>query len=666
MNKLLTAALLLGASSIGAAPASAVTTSVDGPADAIADQQTVDVDMAPDGTAALAYLKEEGGLEHVFVSRLEGGAWTAPQRVDTGLNTNPSRNVSIAVANGGKIVVTFLNAAAMDPEDNVYSAIKPNAASPFAAPTVLLSAGGRYAELDMAPDGVAYAAIGTFGNGGGAVFAKRLDGTSWSPVGAEYPDFTNGAFDQNEANGAGETGDMRGARPAVAPDGGSAVVAFTEETGLGEYAVIARRLTGTTRGPPVPAGVASFGGSPAASAGSDMADVDIDASGTAWVVMRQGIDYAGTNHPRCLARALTGNAFGAPQLLDALPTPPGNNACEFPRVDVTGAGAGLVAGYHQMPPHDVDSSTLSGGAWSTPFKASLTDNDAPARTAAALGENGSGLIAWRHRPAGTLDVRILARTTGGGPGPELTLSNGSFGSAGGSALEAGADNGRKALVAFVQGAAANARVVAAVVDLPRPRNGGADISAPDVTALRLSRKRFRRGSALPSAAAVGTGTVIHFRLSEAAPVRLTFSRALPGRRVGRACRKQTRRNRSRRRCTRFVKVRGAAIRRSLDAGARRIGLHLATAEPEAGRLPPRAGGARPGRQCIAARPGALHSAEEEAPARAPLTRQSSTSTITAIAASSPSPASSCEAQSGTGRRGLPPCGIPSRLGAGSS
>jgi hypothetical protein len=92
-----------------------------------------------------------------------------------------------------------------------------------------------------------------------------------------------------------------------------------------------------------------------------------------------------------------------------------------------------------------------------------------------------------------------------------------------------------------------------------------------VTALRLSRKRFRRGSALPSAAAVGTGTVIHFRLSEAAPVRLTFSRALPGRRVGRACRKQTRRNRSRRRCTRFVKVRGAAIRRSLDAGARRIG-----------------------------------------------------------------------------------------------
>src|SRR5918997_1831877 len=122
----------------------------------------------------------------------------------------------------GRVVVTLLNAAAMDPEDNLYSVVKPNAASPFGAPAVLLSAGGRYAEVDMAPNGVGYAAIGTFGNGGGAVFAKRLEGTTWTPVGAEYPDFTNGALDQNEANGAGEFGDMRGARPAVAPDGGSA------------------------------------------------------------------------------------------------------------------------------------------------------------------------------------------------------------------------------------------------------------------------------------------------------------------------------------------------------------------------------------------------------------------------------------------------------------
>jgi hypothetical protein len=88
--------------------------------------------------------------------------------------------------------------------------------------------------------------------------------------------------------------------------------------------------------------------------------------------------------------------------------------------------------------------------------------------------------------------------------------------------------------------------------------------------MRLSRKRFRLGSALPSAAAVGTGTVIRFRLSEAAAVRLSFSRALPGRRVRGACRKPTRRNRGRRRCTRFVNVRGVAITRSLGAGARRI------------------------------------------------------------------------------------------------
>jgi hypothetical protein len=559
-----------------AAPANAATTSVDGPSADILDQQSVDVDMAPDGTGALAYLKKDGGVDHVFLARYENGSWTTPQRVDTGLNTNPSRNVSVAVANGGKVVVTFLNAPALNQFGNLYSAIKPAAGQPLGVPTDLVAAGGRYADVELAANGDGYAAIGTFGNPQTAVMAKRLVGTTWSPVGGDYPDFTNGALDKDETHDAGETGEQRGARIAVAPDGGSAVAVFTEETGIGEYDVIARRLTGTTRGPAVEAGVDSFGGFNAATPGSDMADVDMDAAGNAWVVLRQGITYNATDHPRCLARPLTGDTFGAAQLLDALPTPPGNNACEFPRVDVTASGLGLVAGYHQMAPHDVDASTLAGGAWSTPFEASILDNDSPARTATALGENGSGLISWRHDPGGGGDKQILGRTTQGGLSAELTLSNPAFGTANGFGLEAAADNGAKAVVAFTQGAAATARIVAAVVDLPQPPGGGngpppppQDTTAPDVTRLALSPTRFRLGGALPKVAAVRTGTRIRFTISEAATVRLRFRRLAPGRRVGGRCVKPTRLNRSRRRCTRIVPVRGS-VSLPVKAGARRI------------------------------------------------------------------------------------------------
>jgi streptogramin lyase len=94
-------------------------------------------------------------------------------------------------------------------------------------------------------------------------------------------------------------------------------------------------------------------------------------------------------------------------------------------------------------------------------------------------------------------------------------------------------------------------------------------AAPDVIGLDLSRNRFRLGSALPSAAAVKTGTTIRFTISEAATVRLSFRRLAPGRRVRGRCVRPTRLNRSRRRCTRSLRVRGS-VSLPVQAGARRI------------------------------------------------------------------------------------------------
>ena len=50
---------------------------IDGPS---ADVQSLgDLDIARDGTGALAYVKQVGGVDHVFVSRIVGGAWHVSQ-----------------------------------------------------------------------------------------------------------------------------------------------------------------------------------------------------------------------------------------------------------------------------------------------------------------------------------------------------------------------------------------------------------------------------------------------------------------------------------------------------------------------------------------------------------------------------------------------------------
>ncbi len=94
------------------------------------------------------------------------------------------------------------------------------------------------------------------------------------------------------------------------------------------------------------------------------------------------------------------------------------------------------------------------------------------------------------------------------------------------------------------------------INVAPPQNGGngADTTRPVVSGLSLSRKRFKRGSRLPSASQTRVGTTISFRLSEAGRATLSFQRARPGRRVGRRCVRPTRRNRTRPACKRFVRA----------------------------------------------------------------------------------------------------------------
>ena len=102
-------------------------------------------------------------------------------------------------------------------------------------------------------------------------------------------------------------------------------------------------------------------------------------------------------------------------------------------------------------------------------------------------------------------------------------------------------------------------------------NGGKDATAARIDRVGLSRRTWRRGRLLPgllSRSAAAVGTTISFRLSENARVTLSFSRKARGRRVGRRCVKPTRRNRTRRRCTRYVKA--GTLRINGKAGTNRV------------------------------------------------------------------------------------------------
>jgi hypothetical protein len=103
-------------------------------------------------------------------------------------------------------------------------------------------------------------------------------------------------------------------------------------------------------------------------------------------------------------------------------------------------------------------------------------------------------------------------------------------------------------------------IVPASASQPPPPGPTVDRTAPVLSRLGVRPKTFR----------FGKGTTFGFTLSEAATVRFTLERRTRGRRVGGKCRKQTRGNRRRRACTRYVKVGSFSARFGAGANTRKF------------------------------------------------------------------------------------------------
>jgi PKD domain len=391
---------------------------VDGPS---ADIQSLgDLDVARDGTGALAYVKRVGGIDHVFVSRLVNGVFQAPEQVDAGLGGAGSQP-TVAASDGGRLVVAFASGG------GVFSAVRPAGAPGFAA-LQQISAAGADPDVEMSINGVAYLTWTSNGD----VLAARLErnGVSFNGV--------PGVLDINQAATAGT--DTGRPKVAVAADGVATVV-------WGESGHVYARRIFELRLSTAPQDLGDGADSPEIVAEDD--------SSFAWVTFRQnGI---------AVARRLLGSQFDPP-------VPIGPEAAASVHLAMNGRGVGYAAiggaatngAYGAVLKDDIfNAGLVIGGGW----------NVAPVG-APAVAENGDGLVAFQQGDASggrSVHARpydyVPASRAVTPPGEDVPLSNPALGPTDAArGLLAGADRAGDIVVAFVQGDGAGSQIVAASFD----------------------------------------------------------------------------------------------------------------------------------------------------------------------------------------------------------
>jgi hypothetical protein len=415
---LLTAALALGPAAAAHASWSTAQ-ALDGPnADVV---QVGGVDLARDGTGAVTYIRQDGGVPHVFVSRLFGGVWQSPVRVDPGLGA--ATEAKVAVGDGNRIAVAWVA------DGNVYGASTPTSATPapFTGPSQLGGPGAKSVDVDLGVNDAAYAVWEQSGD----VRAARLQDAAWSAL--------PGAVDIAAADVSG-TGALR-PRVAVSAEG-YAVVTWGEITDRPR--VYARRLTGLNLSQfPQQVSQDADGGN------ADSPDIDIEDDGSfAWVVYRQ--DAGGVS--RSFARRLVGSQFEPMSPID------GGVATTEPRIDMNGRGAGEAVA--QTFDNGVMGSLLDRDVFETAYL--LGTSSTPSKPEVAGTDRGNLAIAWRSGAEARASVKPYRQAFAG----QAVISNPAYGPVTDPGVFIGGDRVGDFAVAMVQGSEGAKALTVAVFDDP--------------------------------------------------------------------------------------------------------------------------------------------------------------------------------------------------------
>jgi hypothetical protein len=390
--------------------------------------------VARDGTGGVVYIRADGGADHLFVSRLAGGAWQAPERLDAALAA-PATQAAISAGDGGQLVVAFISGG------NLFTVVRTAADQPFTAPTLVATAAAN-PSVDLSINGVAYVAFTALGGaGGGDVLVARKDrqATTFQLIGASV-----------DIDPADQAGVGTGRSKVVVAADGVALVVWGEGGQVYARRVFEDRLSQA----PQLATAGSLQGH--AGGQADAPDVDVeDDSSFAWVVFREFFeDGAGGVKTRAVARRLVGSAFNDPVPVDGLTFPIADSVGP-PRVDINGRGEGYAG------------SAATATAWGAVLKDDVFNPGvvlgvgAPNATlpVPAVDEAGDGLVAWQNadqtihaRPFDNARASRRVQT----PGPEVSLSvPGGGPSDAADGLEAAADRAGDIAVAFLQGVPGN-------------------------------------------------------------------------------------------------------------------------------------------------------------------------------------------------------------------
>lgn len=468
---LLALAILLPAASAGAAGQRVNAFGgevVDGPGGDIV--RVGGADVARDGTGAVAYIKRDGGVEHVFVARLVGGVFQTPERVDAAVS-EPGSEPAVAAADGGKVVVSWTGGS------TVYAAVRPGPGSAFGGPQPLGAATGRaFPSVDIGANDATYVAWSASGD----VRAARLDRGAGSFASLGTP------LDADPAAAAGDVAD-RAVDVAVAADG-VAVVVWGERGSDGIGHVIARKLFGLSVSQTfAKLDAPTFQNANASSPGADQPAVDIeDDSSYAWVVFRQSFSDGPNTVTRALARRQRGTAFDDPVPVDGLSFPGAGDGVSAPAIDLSGRGDGLAA-TSRAASGQVFGASLKFDEFLAPVRLDGGGSGAPVAPFVGQSDNGDGLAAFVTGSAGA-----TSSSPGGGllsgPGatsastpidgvlhvrqyddnvaqPELIAAQGAFGPVDQFAgLAGGIDRTNDSTLLVIQGAGSERRLVATMFD----------------------------------------------------------------------------------------------------------------------------------------------------------------------------------------------------------
>lgn len=433
--------LLMVAAPAGAAvrrtPTQAPTnTVIDGPSADIRNLSGLFV--ARDGTGGIAYLKNVGGVAHVFVSMLAGGDFGAPHQIDADLGGASSQPV-ISGDSGGELMVAFINGGTL------YTVHQPNALAGWQGPQAI-AGGASNPALSMNDFSKAYLAYTAGGSGGSDVRAAYFDG-QWSP--------TAGVLDAAPGDRAGSgTG-----RPRVVACGdGTGVVAWGEAGHI-----YARRVLDTSPSVNVyRADPGSVQGASEVSADSPELAAGGDSSYVS-VVFRETVSSGGARQTRVIWNHLIAGRFVGALPVDGL-AGFGVQSADQPGTATTEFGAGFATA-EQSPSHDLYALKLSGnenpkGVGQINSQPELTAPDAVSSAAGTV----STMIAWQQETdtSAAPEIRLRYAPDGSNLNPEQVVSSSSLGPTDADlGLGLGGDLAGDGAVAWVQGSGDSTRILAA-------------------------------------------------------------------------------------------------------------------------------------------------------------------------------------------------------------